>query len=585
MMRTSSCRPFSLVLTAAGRASAIACGPSAPPPAPTPSGDAAFSELARGYLDDTYRRQPTLATFLGIHKYNQLLRDPSRQAVLDEVAAARQFRDRVAAIDATTLSPANQLDREQLLVAIDSRVLTLETVRPWARDPDSYSSGLTNTAYIMIKRAFAPPDERLRQLVAREKAMPATLAEARKNLDNPPRIYTEIAIEQLDGNRDFFRTAVASAFPTVTDKALLAEFKQANDAVIAALDDYKKWLQSDLLKRSNGDFAIGEETLRKKLAADEMLALSLDELLAIAEKDLRKNQAAFADTARLIDPKRTAMQVLETVQANYPPASKLLAVTQAELDALGQFMTDRKLITIPKAAPATVQETPPFLRATTSASMDIPGPFETVATEAYYNMTLPDPKSSAKDTREFMKQWYYAAISNVSVHEVWPGHYLQFLYAKQFPSDIRKVFGAATNSEGWAHYCEQMVIDEGFHADDPRYRLAQLQDALLRNARFIVGIRMHTKGMTVAQAEDFFVKEGYQPQPVAVSESKRGSSDPTYGYYTMGKLMILKLREDYKAKMGAQYSLQKFHDTFISLGPLPLPLIRKAMLGEIGQLF
>ena len=585
MMRTSCCRPCSLVLTAGALATVAACAPSTPPPVPTPSGDAAFTEVAREYLDDAYRRQPTLATFLGIHKYNELLRDPSRQAVLDEVTAARQFRDRAAAIDAATLSQANQLDREQLLLAIDSRVLTIETVRPWARDPDSYSSGLTNTAYIMIKRAFAPPDERLRQLVAREKAMPATLAEARKNLDNPPRIYTEIAIEQIDGNRDFFRTAVASAFPTVTDKALLAEFKQANDAVIAALDDYKKWLQSDLLKRSNGDFAIGEDTFRKKLAADEMLALPLDELLAIAEKDLRKNQAAFAETARAIDPKRTPMQVLEVAQSNYPPASKLLAVTQSELDALGRFMSDHKLITIPKAAPATVQETPPFLRATTSASMDIPGPFEKVATEAYYNMTLPDPKASAKATREFMKQWYYAAISNVSVHEVWPGHYLQFLYAKQFPSDIRKVFGAATNSEGWAHYCEQMVIDEGFHADDPRYRLAQIQDALLRNARFIVGIRLHTKGMTVAQAEDFFVTEGYQPRPVAVSESKRGTSDPTYGYYTMGKLMILKLREDYKAKMGAQYSLQKFHDTFIGLGPLPLPLIRKAMLGEAGQLF
>jgi uncharacterized protein (DUF885 family) len=582
-MLRMSYRPFSLVLTAAGLATAIACSPSAPVDAPS-SGDAAFSEVARGYLDDTYRRQPTLATFLGIHKYNELLRDPSRQAVQDEVSAARQFRDRAAAIDAMTLSPVNQLDREQLLLAIDSRVLTLETIRPWARDADSYSSGLTNTAYIMIKRAFAPPEVRLRQLIAREKAMPATLAEARKNLDNPPRIYTEIAIEQIDGNRDFFRTAVASAFPTVTDKALLAEFKQANDAVIAALDDYKEWLQSDLLKRSNGDFAVGEDTFRKKLAADEMLALPLDELLAIAEKDLRKNQAAFADTARRIDPKRTPLQVLEAVQANYPPASKLLAVTQSELDALGRFMSDRKLITIPKAPPATVQETPPFLRATTSASMDIPGPFETVATEAYYNMTLPDPKASAQATREFMKQWYYAAISNVSVHEVWPGHYLQFLYAKQFPSDIRKVFGAATNSEGWAHYCEQMVIDEGFHADDPRYRLAQIQDALLRNARLIVGIRLHTKGMTVAQAEDFFVTEGYQPRPVAVSESKRGTSDPTYGYYTMGKLMILKLREDYKAKMGAEYSLQKFHDTFISLGPLPLPLIRKAMLGEAGQL-
>jgi len=584
MIRSSN-RPVLFLLALVGLLTIAACSPSAPPPAANPSGDAVFGEIARAYLEDTYRRQPTFATFLGIHKYNDTLRDPSRQAVMDEIAAARQFRDRAAAIAATTLSPANQLDREQLLLAIDSRLLALEAVRPWARDPDSYSSGLTNTAYIMIKRAFAPPEQRLRQLIAREKAMPATLAEARKNLENPPRIYTEIAIEQLDGNRDFFRTAVASAFPTVTDKALLAEFKQANDAVVAALDEYKKWLQADLLKRSTGDFAIGEDVFRKKLAADEMLTLSLDELLAIAEKDLRKNQSAFADTARLIDARRTPMQVLDAVQADYPPASKLLATTQGELDALGRFMSDHHLITIPKAAPAQVQETPPFLRATTSASMDIPGPFETVATEAYYNMTLPDPKASAKETREFMKQWYYAAISNVSVHEVWPGHYLQFLYAKQFPSDIRKVFGAATNSEGWAHYCEQMVIDEGFHADDPRYRLAQIQDALLRNVRFIVGIRMHTKGMTMAQAEDFFVTEGYQPRPVARSESKRGTSDPTYGYYTMGKLMILKLREDYKAKMGAQYSLQKFHDTFIGLGPLPLPLIRKAMLGEVGQLF
>jgi uncharacterized protein (DUF885 family) len=437
----------------------------------------------------------------------------------------------------------------------------------------------------MIKREYAPPEQRLRQLIARERAMPAALAEARKNLDNPPRIYTEIAIEQIDGNRGFFQTAVMAAFPTVTDKALLAELKQANDAVVAALADYKTWLQTDLLKRSTGEFAIGEDTYRKKLAADEMIDVPLDALLAIAEKDLRKNQAAFADTAKAIDPKRTPLQVLDTVQADHPPAAKLLSTTQSELDALATFISDHHLVTIPKAAPARVQETPPFLRATTSASMDIPGPFETVATEAYYNMTLPDPKGSAAETGEFMKQWYYAAITNVSVHEVWPGHYLQFLYAPTFPSDVRKVFGANSNSEGWAHYCEQMVLDEGFHADNPRYRLAQLQDALLRDARFIVGIRMHTKGMTVAQAQDFFMKEGYQPKPVARSESKRGTSDATYGYYTMGKLMILKLREDYKAKLGSAFSLQKFHDTFISLGPLPLPLMRRAMLGDSGAAF
>jgi uncharacterized protein (DUF885 family) len=415
--------------------------------------------------------------------------------------------------------------------------------------------------------------------------MPAALAEARKNIENPPRVYTEIAIEQIDGSRGFFAGAVAAAFPEVTDKALLAEFKTANDAVVAAFADYKRWLRDDLLKRSNGTFALGEDTYRKKLAADEMIDVPLDELLAMGDADLRKNQAAFAEVARVIDPKRTPMQVLEEVESDHPAPDKLLSTTQGELDALGRFMTEKHIVTIPKAPPAKVEETPPFMRATTTASMDIPGPFETVATEAYYHMTLPDPKATPAQTREFMKQWYYAIISNVSVHEVWPGHYLQFLYARRFPSDIRKVFGAATNSEGWAHYCEQMILDEGFHADDPRYRLAQLQDALLRDARFIVGIRMHTRGMTLDQAEEFFRKEGYQPGPTAKAETKRGTSDATYGYYTMGKMMILKLRDDYRTKKGAQYSLQDFHDTFINIGPLPLPLVRKVMLGEAGEAF
>jgi uncharacterized protein (DUF885 family) len=217
--------------------------------------------------------------------------------------------------------------------------------------------------------------------------------------------------------------------------------------------------------------------------------------------------------------------------------------------------------------------------------MDTPGPFEQVATEAYYNVTLPDPKWSPEEIEKYMKGWYYPLISNVSVHEVWPGHYLQFLYAKQFPSDVRKVFSANTNVEGWAHYAEEMMIAEGLHADDPKYQLAQLQDALLRNARFIVGIKMHTQGMTLEQAQDFFMKEGYQLEPVARSETKRGTSDATYGYYTMGKLMILKLRDDYKAKAGPTYSLQGFHDAFIKLGPLPLPLMRRAMLGETGKIF
>jgi uncharacterized protein (DUF885 family) len=549
------------------------------------TGDAAFKALADEIVADYLQRNPVAATDLGVHRDDARLDDYSASAFAAEAQAVRGFTSRLDAIDPASLSLDHRLDREQLRHAMDSTLLQDEVIKTWTKDPDLYSSGLTNTAYVMIKRSFAPPEVRLASLVSRMKAMPAVFAEAKKNLVNPPRIYTEIAIEQIDGNRDFFQTAVPGAFAEVKDPARQAELRAATAAVLAAFADYKTWLQKDLLPRSTGDFAYGADTYAKRLAADEMIDVPLDRLLAIAEADLRRNQQAFAETARQIDPAKTPQQVLTAIEADHPPAAKLLETTQGQLDALAAFLRDQHVVTIPDAPPARVKETPPFLRATTSASMDIPGPFETVGAEAYYNMTLPDPSWPAAEQREFMTQWYYAAISNVSVHEVWPGHYLQFLYAKTFPSDVRKIFGAASNSEGWAHYAEQMVLDEGLHDRDPKYRLAQIQDALLRDVRFIVGIRLHTQGMTIPQAEEMFVNEGYQPVPVARSETKRGTSDATYGYYTMGKLMILKLRDDYRAKLGADYSLQKFHDAFIRLGPLPIPLIRQAMLGEAGELF
>jgi uncharacterized protein (DUF885 family) len=410
------------------------------------------------------------------------------------------------------------------------------------------------------------------------------LAEARRNLDNPPRIYTQIALEQIDGNVSFFRDDVPAAFTAVTDAALRTEFEQVNGAVITALADYKKFLQGDVLARSNGDFAIGADTYRRALDADEMIDVPLEQLLAVAESDRQRNEAAFQAAARALDPARKPDAVLASLQSDHPAAGDLLETTQETLDTLRQFIVDHGIVTIPSSPPATVKETPPFMRSTTSASMDTPGPFERTPLQAFYNMTLPDSRWPRAQQNDFMRQWYPAAIANVSVHEVYPGHYLQFLYAKQFPSDVRKVYGAATNSEGWAHYCEQMMVEQGFHRDDPKYRLAQLQDALLRDVRFIVGIRMHTQGMSVDEATKLFETEGHQPHPVAVSEAKRGTGDPLYGYYTMGKLMILKLRNDWFAKHGATATLQQFHDEFIRLGPLPLPLIRRAMLGEAGAL-
>ena len=502
-----------------------------------------------------------------------------------ETESVRSFLTRLDDVDVESLSRAAQLDFEQVKHTLDAMLLNNEVIRPWAKDADTYSSGIANDAFVMISRTFAPPEQRLRSLTARLKLMPNALAQARTNLENPPRIYTEIAIEQLDDNRDFFEKDVPAAFDGVKDTALLADFTSANAAVIAALNDYKGWLENDLLPRSNGSFAFGSDTYQKVLAANEMITTPLPELLAIAEEDLKRNKQAFVEAARQIDPTKPANEVLADVEKDYPPASELLEVTQRNLDSLAQFVRDRQIIDLPPTPPVKVVETPPFLRATTSASMDTPGPFEKVATEAYFNMTLPNPTWPQEEQDDFMSAWYRERISNVSVHEVWPGHYVQFLYANEFPSDVRKVFASASNFEGWAHYCEQMMLEEGLHSDDPRYRMAQLQDALLRDVRFIVGIKMHTEGMAVEQARDMFVGEAYAPAPVAESEAKRGTSDATYGYYTMGKLMILKLREDYQTKMGDAYSLKEFHDTFIKLGPLPLPLVRRAMLGETGNLF
>jgi uncharacterized protein (DUF885 family) len=563
---------------------AAACG-GAQPPRPAPdSGEAAFTSLAKAILDDHYVRHPSHATDLGLHRYDDALEDVSQTAITGEVDALKGFRTRLAAVDPATLTPPNSLDRAQLIGVVEKGVLDLETIRMWEKDPDQYSSGITNAAYVIMKRSYAPADTRLKALVARERKMPAALEQARVNLDRAVPIYTQIAIEQIDGNISFFQKDVPAAFAGVADKTLLAAFKESNDGVIAALGAYKTFLEKDVLPKANGGFAYGADTYARALASQEAVDLPLDRLLQIADADRQKNEAAFQAAAALVDPAKPADAVLASLQRDHPPAGKLLQATQDTLDSIRQFIVDRRIVTIPPSEPARVEETPPFMRSTTSASMDTPGPFETAPLQAFYNMTLPDPRWSRARQEDFMHQWYHAMIANVSVHEVYPGHYVQFLYAKRFPSDVRRVFGASTNIEGWAHYCEQMMLDEGFHAGEPKYRLAQAQDALLRDVRFIAGIKLHTQGMTVDEATRLFETQGRQPHPVAVSEAKRGTSDALYGYYTLGKLMILKLRDDYKAKLGADYSLQKFHDAFITIGPLPMPQIRKAMLGEVGSL-
>ena len=391
------------------------------------------------------------------------------------------------------------------------------------------------------------------------------------------------------GTIGFFEKDVPAAFVDAKNSATRAAFSESNAAAIATLREYEKWLQTDLLPRSNGDFRIGADVFSKKLLYDDMVTTPLDRLLEIGMADLHKNQAEFQRVAKQIDSGKPATEVLAELQSMHPVPGELMQTFRSTFDGLTAFINGRHIITLPSDRRPTLQETPPFLRATTMASMDTPGPFEKVATEAYFNVTLPAPDDSPEEVAGLMAGFNIGTIMSTSVHEAFPGHFTQYLWEQRAPSRLRRVLAANTNVEGWAHYSEQMMLDEGYAqpgtgAKDLResrlIRLGQLQDALLRDARFIAGIQMHRGKFTLDQSREFFVKEGFQSPKIAEIETKRGTSDPTYLYYTLGKLQIMKLRDDVRKKQGAAFSLGKFHDDFMSQGYPPIAIVRRALLGD-----
>jgi uncharacterized protein (DUF885 family) len=538
-----------------------------------------WNQIVDKFFDGYFEINPTFATANGFHQYDTKLEDYSREGVDREIAFDNDWLGRLGKFDPKSLSVEERQDYELLVDSIKGSLLELQQIRQWQKNPDRYSSGITNSAFVIMSRTFAPPEERLRSLIAREKQMPAVFKAARENLKDSPRVYTEVALQQLPGIVSFFQKDVPKAFTGVKDPKLLAEFKQSNDAVIAALQSYENFLRQDHLSISKGDFRIGDDNFRKKLAYDEMVETPLGRLLEIGYANLRETQQEFKRVAALVDPKKTPQELLDVLHNDHPAPDQLLQTFRDTLSGIRQFIIDHKLVTIPSPVPPIVQETPPFARALSTASMDTPGPYEKVAKEAFFNVTLPEPNWTKQQVDSYMGGFNRGTVISTAVHEVYPGHYTQFLWVPSAPSKVRKLIGAGTNAEGWAHYCEQMMLDEGL-SKDPKIRLGQLQDALLRNARYIVGISMHTGKMTFEQGVEFFVKEGYQTQQIALLETKRGTSDPTYLIYTLGKLEILKLRDDYKKKMGNKFSLEDFHDTFLKQGFPPIKIVRQTMMGD-----
>ena len=549
-----------------------------------------YTTLLDRFFDGYFAFNPTQGTAVGFHQYDARLEDYSQKGIAEQVKFFHEYRDKFARLDASKMSEEDRDDLELVRSSIESSLLELETIRMWQRSPDRYSSGITNSIFVIMSRNFAPQPERLKAVIARERQMPAVFAAARANLKDTPKVYTEVAIEQIPGIVGFFESDVPKAFTDVKDAAVLAEFKESNDRVIADLKAYGDHLKQTVLPASHGDFRIGAENYRKKLLYDEMVDVPLERLLAMGTANLERNQAEFKRVAAVIDPSKTPQQILEQAERDHPAGDQLLQSFRNVLEGLRGFIQANHIVTIPTPVLPIVEETPPFARALSSASMDTPGPYEHVAKEAFFNVTLPEPSWPAAKTREWLESFNRGVITSTAIHEAYPGHYTQFLWLHDVHSRVRKLLGCGTNAEGWAHYTEQMMLDEGYGRDkslaeekDTKFlmlRLGQLQDALLRNARYIVGLKMHTGQMTFEQGVEFFVRDGYQTRAVAERETRRGTSDPTYLMYTLGKLQIMQLRADYKKKMGAKFSLQEFHDEFMKKGFPPIKIIRREMLGN-----
>ncbi|MBV8602827.1 MAG: DUF885 domain-containing protein, partial [Candidatus Eremiobacteraeota bacterium] len=528
----------------------------------------AFAALTARYFSEQWKLDPVAATEVGVHDYDSELADYSAAAHELRVARAKRYLSEIAAIDSRALAPETGADYEIFKARLERTILD-ETEAPqrWRHDPSVYTGVAADAIYGLIERDFAPLAARMRFAIARERAIPSMLAAGATNITTVNPTTAQIARGNMAGAISFFSRDVPLAFANVADSALQAQFKSANDSVLVALRDYIAKMSAGPLAHPSGTYALGAELFEKRLALQELTPIPLARYESVGEAALAKTKADFIATARKIDPAKPPEEVAAELGRDHPSSDQLLGLAQRDLDQLRSFVREKRLVTLAPDWDIVVTPTPEFDRETSFASMDSPGPLEKVATKAFYYITTVDPSWSKERQEQHLAFFNNAYRPIVSAHEVMPGHYLNFALNKhQDLSMVRRLMGSPTFSEGWAHYDEQMIVDEGWGNGDPRVRLAMLQGALLRECRYLVGLREHTQGLSVADATKFFMANAFMQQEPARREALRGTEDPLYGYYTLGKLEILKLRADYQKKMGSGYSLQKFHDALLAHG-------------------
>jgi uncharacterized protein (DUF885 family) len=554
---------------------------------PFMKGDTKFEQISEDFIKGYLAWRPEMSVALGIHEFDGVISNFSKDSRENELSRLKKYDQLLHNFDTTSLRPKAYYDFRILQCGIKRELFNFEVTGIYTKNPMTYAGAMDLSVY--IKRNFAPLRDRLKAVIAIEKAAPVFFATAKSNLaDSLAQPYIETAIQIARGFTDFFNSDLKMAFRELGKDSLMTVFDNVNHKAILELNAFITWLEKEKLPKAHNHYALGKEKYRKMLLFSEDISMDPEKILAIGQEKLEQEKAIFKATAKVINPRKKAVEVYQDLQKEHPSSNNLIRDIKKNVESIRQFILDKKIVTMPSEAQVKVKETPIYARSTSTASMDPPGPFERKATEAYYYITPVDLAWTAKQKEDWLSMFDYYTTDNVSIHEVYPGHYTQFQHLSSSQATrIEKIFESYAFMEGWAHYTEELMVEEGYgKTNDPvksaKYHLAQSGDALLRLCRLCVSVKMHCQGMSVDDATKFFMENWYQGEKPSRQEAIRGTYDPEYLYYTLGKLQMLKLREDYKKQEGAAFTLQKFHDLVLDNGMPPIQLLRELLLKDNG---
>jgi len=539
-----------------------------------------FPHFVDDYLAYLHEALPSYAGLDGVHAHDDLLEDLSRQAIDAHVRTLSGFGRRLHQIDPSLLTRVEQVDHPIVAAGIEARMYELEAIRSWERNPQIYAEIIGSSLAGQALFAYAPEAERARRVVSKLRQVPRLVQAARDNIKECPGIFVKVGLESWRGTLRFIESDLPLAFSSLDDLHILGDLADTSTEAATAIKSYLDYLETDLAPRAKASFRLGRDRFEQKLKLEDGVDLSSDRLLAIALRELSAVQEEFRKVAGRLnggDP----IEAWRRAKEQHPAPGQLISVAEAQVAELEEFLRTQDLVSLPDSEPVVVAPSPDFYR-WAFASMWTPGPFESKPSRAYYYLTDVDRSWSPDRQKEHLRDFNIPTLWNISIHEVYPGHFLHFRHLRQVESKVRKstLFAPASFVEGWAHYCEHMMVEAGFRRGDVTIRIGQLAEALVRLARFVVAIRLHCEDLSVEQGMRFFRDEAFLEETTARREAERGTFDPTYLVYSLGKLMMLKLRRDYKEQQGGKYSLRAFHDAVLSQGSAPFWALRRLLLGE-----